>query len=328
MEGDEGMCLSKGSISVISYLHFFFRNYGLGEKHLDFYCDNCAGQNKNKFLLWYLCWRTLKGLHQTITLNFLLAGHTKFSPDHGFGLFKKKYSKTAISTLDDITDCIHQTSNQTKHNLPQLVGDEARNQVVPVYQWQGLLSHTQAVYSHFLGDLIGSEWKQHFAMFHSTSEERVKDHVLKSFSNPDGDVCILFRTIAFGMGINCQNLTRVFHFGPSQDIDGYVQESGRGGRDGEMCTAVLVKYRRCTRLPTSQRIKEYLKNETQCRREPLLAPFGRKPATRMLVHTCCDVCAKKCKCGGATCTDPKYGDSVITSPEAEHKIITTMRNKE
>ena len=134
------MCLSKGSISVISYLHFFFRNYGLGEKHADLHCDNCAGQNKNRFLLWYLCWRTLKGLHQTITLNFLLAGHTKFSPDLGFGLFKKKYSKTAVSTLDDIADCVHRSSSQTKHNLPQLVGDEAGNQVVPVYQWQDFLA--------------------------------------------------------------------------------------------------------------------------------------------------------------------------------------------
>ena len=106
----------------------------------------------------------------------------------------------------------------------------------------------------------------------------------------DSDVRIIFCTIAFGMGINCQNLTRVFHFGQSQDIDDYMQESGRGGRGGEMCTAVLVKYCGCTRLPTSQRIKEYLKNKTQCRRELLLVPFGRKPATRMLAHTCCDVC--------------------------------------
>ena len=44
--------ISKGSNAVVSYLHYFCSiNYGLGEKngYLDY--DNCAGQNKNRYLL-------------------------------------------------------------------------------------------------------------------------------------------------------------------------------------------------------------------------------------------------------------------------------------
>ncbi|KAJ8043724.1 hypothetical protein HOLleu_10939 [Holothuria leucospilota] len=43
---DEGMSISKGSNAVISYVHFFFDNYGLGEEIARLHCDNCSGQNK------------------------------------------------------------------------------------------------------------------------------------------------------------------------------------------------------------------------------------------------------------------------------------------
>ena len=49
---DEGRTSNKGSNSVISYLHDYFANFGLGEV-ADLHCDNCGGQNKNKFLMWY-----------------------------------------------------------------------------------------------------------------------------------------------------------------------------------------------------------------------------------------------------------------------------------
>ena len=46
---DEGMATSKGSDAVISYLHHFFSTYGLGEEDLQLHCDNCSGQNKNRY---------------------------------------------------------------------------------------------------------------------------------------------------------------------------------------------------------------------------------------------------------------------------------------
>ena len=69
-------------------------------------------------------------------------------------------------------------------------------------------------------------------MYHLTTEEKVKDEILNSVSDPGGWVRILFCTVAFGMGLNGKNITLVFHFGPSQGVDDYVQESGRGGRRG------------------------------------------------------------------------------------------------
>ncbi|KAL5011076.1 hypothetical protein ScPMuIL_005159 [Solemya velum] len=40
---DEAHSISKGSNTVVSYLHFFFERYGLGETDLQLHCDNCSG---------------------------------------------------------------------------------------------------------------------------------------------------------------------------------------------------------------------------------------------------------------------------------------------
>ncbi len=90
---DEGSSVSKGSNSVISYLDYFFTHYGLGEEDVHLHADNCSGQNKNRFMLWYLCWRTLYRRHSTIAIHFLITGHTKFAPDWCFGLLKQNTAK-------------------------------------------------------------------------------------------------------------------------------------------------------------------------------------------------------------------------------------------
>ena len=58
---------------------FFFSRFGLGEAEAVLYCDNCRGQNKNNYMLWYLLWRVGHGLHKKISLNFMVPGHTKIN---------------------------------------------------------------------------------------------------------------------------------------------------------------------------------------------------------------------------------------------------------
>ena len=47
------------------------------KKKLVLHSDNCSGQNKNRFVIFYLLWRVMVGLDDEVILYFLILGHTK-----------------------------------------------------------------------------------------------------------------------------------------------------------------------------------------------------------------------------------------------------------
>ena len=135
---DEAVSVGKGANSTISYLHYFLEHHGFGEADVHFHADNCGGQNKNNFFLWYLAWRVANHLHRTITYSFLLAGHTKFGPDRGFGLLKKAFRVTYVSSLYELGSVV-ETSSSIGLNKVQLVGTHDGKVIVPVYDWAAFL---------------------------------------------------------------------------------------------------------------------------------------------------------------------------------------------
>jgi ATP-dependent DNA helicase RecQ len=63
--------------------------------------------------------------------------------------------------------------------------------------------------------------------FHSKKENR--EEILQNFINNYIDIIV--STTAFGMGVDKPDIESVIHFTPSQNIEDYMQESGRAGRD-------------------------------------------------------------------------------------------------
>ena len=48
---DEDVDAGKGANTVVSMLHHFFANHGLGDEHVHLHADNCVGQNKNNTMI-------------------------------------------------------------------------------------------------------------------------------------------------------------------------------------------------------------------------------------------------------------------------------------
>lgn len=96
-------------------------------------------------------WRVLTGRHTNITYSFLVVGHTKFSPDWCFGLFKRLFKRTPVSSMAEIADVVDRSA---VCNVSQLVHTED-TEVVPTHDWASfLLPHCRKVpnikrYHHF-----------------------------------------------------------------------------------------------------------------------------------------------------------------------------------
>ena len=141
-------------------------------------------------------------------------------------------------------------------------------------------------------------------MLHSCSPKSNKDLILESFQCDEGHIRILVATIAFGMGVDCKKVYRTIHFGPAKNVESYLQESGRAGRDGSQCTAYLL-YQGMQLTHVDQDIKSYIKSNG-CRRKQLLQYFDVDCSPQNPAHLCCDNCSVMCECGTYECKPLAY----------------------
>ena len=138
-------------------------------------------------------------------------------------------------------------------------------------------------------------------MYTSCTENSLKEEIVSSFVQPESRLRIVVATIAFVMGLDCPNVCQVIHWGAPDDIDSYVQHTGRAGRDGKMSVSIFFTH--SDKKYSSKKMTEYCQNTVYCRWQ-LLKDFEdcdlRTPLSSMCV--CCDVCALKCNCGSCSIT--------------------------
>lgn len=79
-------------------------------KKLMLHCDNCAGQNKNRFVVWFFAWIVSIGMFDEAELNFLIAGHTKNECNGAFGCIKRALRKTNVKSPKQMRDLINSSS--------------------------------------------------------------------------------------------------------------------------------------------------------------------------------------------------------------------------
>lgn len=135
-------------------------------------------------------------------------------------------------------------------------------------------------------------------MYSKCTDTGLRELIVTRFVDPTSVLRVVIATIAFGMGLDCPCVRKIIHWGPADDIDSYVQQTGRGGRDGKISSAVLYYTPRDKRF-TSNNMIHYCENSTECRRKLLFMDFddytlSTPPPTKCC---CCDICYKDCTCG-------------------------------
>ena len=78
---------------------------------------------------------------------------------------------------------------------------------------------------------LNGYWNRLFAMFHLTTSEKIKHAICDSFRDTNGLIRVVLCSTSFSMGLDVKCVHTVIHFGPANDVDDYLQESGRAGRD-------------------------------------------------------------------------------------------------
>lgn len=135
------------------------------------------------------------------------------------------------------------------------------------------------------------------SLFTSASRAELREEILKEFCKENTNLRLVIATTAFGLGVDCQDISRVINWGAPNSLEELVQETGRAGRDGRESEAILY-YGKGANKHISKAVKNYGENCSHCRRTLLYKDFIFSDIDKhnIVACRCCDLCAPMCVC--------------------------------
>ncbi|MGJ9456846.1 RecQ family ATP-dependent DNA helicase [Oceanobacillus sp. CF4.6] len=154
---------------------------------------------------------------------------------------------------ENIAFCIEEVADDAEKT-------ELITQLFRKYHIPSLIYFTSRAAAENTASILSNRLKdKNIAFYHGGMEQLDRISIQQQFMNDQLD--IICCTSAFGMGINKSNIRLIIHFHLPLQVESYIQEVGRAGRDGKSSVGLLLFSPKDAFVP-NKIIKNELPDET------------------------------------------------------------------
>lgn len=132
----------------------------------------------------------------------------------------------------NIAFCIENVENDLEKN-------ERLISIIKRYKVPTLIYFSSRIGTEKCTEILAKELpSRNIAYYHGGMEQQDRIQIQQQFMN--GQLDIICCTSAFGMGINKKNIRLIVHYHLPLDMESFIQEVGRAGRDGKESVSLLL----------------------------------------------------------------------------------------